>query len=42
MNQNKQKFREDIERAENAILMYSWLGIISAFLVVGYGLWSLT
>lgn len=40
MNQNKQNFREDIERAERAILVYSWLGIISAIVIVCYGFWS--
>ncbi len=42
MNQNKEKFRDDIERAERAILVYSWAGIISAIVVMGYSFWSLT
>ena len=34
-------FSDDIERAERAILMYSWLGVISALAVMGYTFWSL-
>ena len=33
-------FKDDIERAERAILVYSWLGIISALGVMGYAFWS--
>ena len=42
MNQNKEKFRDDIDRAERAILAYSWAGIISAIVVMSYSFWSLT
>ena len=42
MNQNKEKFRDDIGRAERAILVYSWAGIISAIAIMGYSFWSLT
>jgi hypothetical protein len=35
-------FKDDIERAERALLFYSWLGIISALAVMGYTFWSLT
>lgn len=35
-------FKNDIERAEKAILMYSWLGVISALAVMGYTFWSLS
>ncbi len=35
-------FKDDIERAEKAILMYSWLGVISALAVMGYTFWSLS
>jgi hypothetical protein len=34
-------FSEDIERAEKALLVYSWLGIISALTILGYSFWSL-
>ena len=39
---DKNTFKDDIERAERAILIYSWLGIMSALLVIGYSLWCLT
>ena len=42
MNQNKEKFKHDIDRAERAILVYGWLGIVSAIMVISYSFWSLT
>jgi hypothetical protein len=36
---DKNTFKDDIERAERAILIYSWLGVISALLVIGYSFW---
>ena len=41
MKDNKKTFAEDIERAENAILAFSWLGTISALTIIGYCFWSL-
>ena len=34
-------FKDDIQRAENAALAFSWLGMISALVVMGYTFWSL-
>jgi hypothetical protein len=34
-------FKNDIDRAERALLAYSWLGVFSAFLVIGYCIRSL-
>ena len=31
-----QDFKDDIERAERAILAFSWMGAISALVVIGY------
>lgn len=31
-----QDFKDDIERAEKAILAFSWMGVISALVVIGY------
>jgi len=39
---DKNTLENDIERAERATLMFSWLGAISALVVVGYFLRSLT
>jgi len=39
---DKNTFKDDIERAERAILIISWLGVVSASLVIGYCLWCLT
>jgi hypothetical protein len=41
MNQNKEKLRNDIHRAESVLLFYSWIGAISALLIIGYGAWRL-
>ena len=38
---DRNTFKDDIDRAERAILIYSWLGIVSASLVIGYSLWCL-
>ena len=35
-------FKDDIERAEKAVLAFSLLGVISALTVVGYTFWSLS
>jgi len=34
-------FSDDIERAEKALLWFSWLGVISALTIMGYTFWSL-
>jgi len=31
----------DVKRAERALLIYSWIGTISAFVVIGYCIRSL-
>ena len=38
---DKNTFKDDIERAEKALLMFSWLGAISALAVIAYTIWSL-
>ena len=40
MKENR-TFSDDIERAENAALAFSWLGVISALFIMGYTFWSL-
>lgn len=42
MKQNNNTFKDDIERAEKALLIYSWVGVISALTIMGYSFWSLT
>ena len=34
-------FKDDIERAERALLIYSWIGVLSALAIMGYSFWSL-
>ena len=40
MKENR-TFSDDIERAEKALLWFSWLGVISALTIMGYTFWSL-
>ena len=42
MKDKKQRFKDDIERAERVILAYSWLGTVSALIVIGYCVATLT
>ena len=37
----KSTMKDDIERAERLLLIYSWLGIISALCVIGYSIWGI-
>ena len=39
---NRKSFKNDIERAEKAVLAFSCLGIVSALVIIGYCFWSLT
>ena len=39
--QNKNSFKDDIEKAERNILIISWLGIISALAIIGYSIWGI-
>lgn len=41
MDSNKQKFKDDIERAERLLLIYSWAGIVAASVLIGVLAWSL-
>ena len=34
-------FKDDIQKAERAILIYSWLGVASAFAIMGYSFWGM-
>ena len=38
---NRERFKDDIERAERALLIYSWLGVVSTLTIMGYSFWSL-
>tara|TARA_B100000131_G_scaffold311224_1_gene343839 strand:+ start:1838 stop:1966 length:129 start_codon:yes stop_codon:yes gene_type:complete len=41
MNQNKEKFKDDIEKAERYILIVSWIGVVSAFALIGCAMWRI-
>ena len=34
-------FKDDIERAERALLIFSWGGIVSALFVIGFAIWGI-
>ena len=38
---NKRTMKDDIERAEKLLLIYSWTGIISALSLIGYSIWGI-
>ena len=40
MSKNK-SFREDIESAERKILVFSWLGVLSSLVIIGYSIWGI-
>ena len=40
MSQNKKTLKDDIERVERSILIFSWLGIASALGVIAHSLMS--
>jgi hypothetical protein len=42
VEQNNNTFKDDIERAEKALLIYSWAGVISALTIIGYSFWNLS
>tara|TARA_B100000214_G_scaffold10639_1_gene7737 strand:- start:807 stop:932 length:126 start_codon:yes stop_codon:yes gene_type:complete len=39
--ENKNSFKDDIERAERILLVFSWLGTISAIAIIGYSIWGI-
>tara|TARA_B100000902_G_scaffold277461_1_gene263227 strand:- start:138 stop:263 length:126 start_codon:yes stop_codon:yes gene_type:complete len=39
--QNKNSFKDDIERAERNILIFSWLGIIASLAVIAQAIWGI-
>jgi hypothetical protein len=38
MNQDKKRFKDDIEIAERNILIVSWLGVASALILIAYAI----
>lgn len=41
MKQCERKFKDDIETAERNLLIFSWLGVISAVGVIAYAVWGI-
>ncbi len=37
---SKGSFKDDIETAERMVLVVSWLGVISAVVVIAYAIWG--
>tara|TARA_A100001015_G_scaffold321619_1_gene453485 strand:+ start:6361 stop:6537 length:177 start_codon:yes stop_codon:yes gene_type:complete len=37
----KSTMKDDIERAEKLLLVYSWAGVISALSLIGYSIWGI-
>ena len=41
MKSNK-TFKDDIETVERRLLIFSWIGILSALGIIGYSIWGIT
>jgi len=41
VRQNKKTFKDDIEAAERNLLIFSWLGVISAIGVIAHAVWGI-
>jgi len=39
--QNKNSFKDDIERAERSIIIFSWLGIFASLAVIAQAIWGI-
>ena len=35
-------FKKDIENAERLVLIFSWLGTLTASAIIGYSIWGIT
>jgi hypothetical protein len=41
VEKNNNTFKNDIEKAERYILIVSWIGVVSAFALMGCAFWGL-
>ena len=41
MKQDNKTFKDDIKSAERMLLVFSWLGTISALTIIGYSIWGI-
>lgn len=41
MSMGKRSFKDDIESAERMTLIVSWVGVVSALVVIAYALWGI-
>ena len=41
MSMNDKSFKDDIESAERMALAVSWVGVISALVVIAYAIWGI-
>ena len=41
MSMDNRSFKDDIESAERMALAVSWVGVISALVVIGYAVWGI-
>ena len=39
---NNKTFKDDIEAAERKLLIFSWVGVLSALGVICYSIWGIT
>ena len=41
MSMNDKSFKDDIESAERLTLAVSWVGVVSALVVIAYAIWGI-
>ena len=41
MSMDNRSFKDDIESAERMVLAVSWVGVISALVVIAYAIWGI-
>ena len=41
MSMNNKSFKDDIESAERMVLAVSWVGVVSAWVVIAYAIWGI-
>lgn len=41
MSMDNRSFKDDIQSAERMALAVSWVGVISALVVIGYAVWGI-
>ena len=41
MSMNNKSFKDDIESAERMAIAVSWVGVVSALVIIAYAIWGI-